>query len=177
MHHSFAIKGAVLAGLFMTSVLTGVAVAGVDIRIDTSSQLMTVAVEGDQQYIWKVSTGKPGHATPSGKFRPFRLERRHRSDELDGAPMPHSIFFTDRGHAIHGSPYTRHLGTPASHGCVRLTRRNARTLFSLVEEHGLGKTKITIADGGIDSEIPQEPDDVQSSFSPNPNSPRQRRRD
>jgi lipoprotein-anchoring transpeptidase ErfK/SrfK len=54
----------------------------------------------------------------------------HFSKEWDDAPMPHSIFFTQRGHAIHGSYETPHLGTAASHGCVRLNPGNAAKLFA-----------------------------------------------
>jgi hypothetical protein len=62
--------------------------------------------------------------------------------------MPHSIFFTDSRHAIHGSQAVRRLGTPASHGCVRLTPENAKILFSLVIAEGLGNTRIEVI--GID---------------------------
>jgi hypothetical protein len=58
--------------------------------------------------------------------------------------MPHSIFFTDAGHAIHGSRATGRLGMPASHGCVRLAPMNASILFNLVAEAGTGSTKIEI---------------------------------
>lgn len=119
--------------------------AGIDIYVDKSSQVMTVDVNGVRQYSWKISTGLPAHDTPSGSFQPFRMERDHFSREFDDAPMPYSIFFTPRGHAIHGSVYTRRLGTVASRGCVRLSPENASTLFSLVEREGMSKTSISIA--------------------------------
>jgi hypothetical protein len=78
-----------------------------------------------------VSTGTKGYATPSGAFRPFRLEEEHYSREWDDAPMPHSIFFTAASHAIHGTNAVRRLGSPASHGCVRLAPANAAKLFDL----------------------------------------------
>jgi hypothetical protein len=49
--------------------------------------------------------------------------------------MPHAIFFY-YGFAIHGTNETRELGRPASHGCVRLSRANAATLFALVKAEG-----------------------------------------
>ncbi len=58
--------------------------------------------------------------------------------------MPHSIFFTSRGHAIHGSNAVHRLGSPASHGCVRLSPANAATLFALVKEEGVQNTRISI---------------------------------
>jgi hypothetical protein len=58
--------------------------------------------------------------------------------------MPHSIFFTDAGHAIHGSHAVGRLGMPASHGCVRLAPQNASVLFRLVAAEGLDSTKIEI---------------------------------
>ncbi len=67
------------------------------------------------------------------------------SKEWDDAPMPHAIFFTQRGHAIHGTPETKMLGKPASHGCVRLAPENATTLFALVKEKGLENTEIVLS--------------------------------
>jgi hypothetical protein len=144
-----ALVKAAMAALFLTAFGGGVAHAGIDIYIDKSSQRMTVAVDGVRRYTWKVSTGKRGYATPSGTFRPFRMEPDHFSTEWDNAPMPHSIFFTYQGHAIHGSPYTTRLGRAVSHGCVRLAPQNAATLYSLVARNGMGGTRITISDGGI----------------------------
>lgn len=72
----------------------------------------------------------------------------HYSKEWDDAPMPHSIIFTDSGHAIHGSQAIRRLGFPASHGCVRLAPENASILFSLVMAEGLGNTRIEVT--GVD---------------------------
>jgi hypothetical protein len=62
--------------------------------------------------------------------------------------MPHSIFFTDAGHAIHGSRATTRLGTPASHGCVRLAPKHASILFDLVMVEGLGNARVEIT--GLD---------------------------
>jgi hypothetical protein len=72
------------------------------------------------------------------------MEEDHYSKEFDDAPMPHSIFFTKLGHAIHGTLDARHLGSAASHGCVRLSTANAAKLYALVEEQGLPNTKVVI---------------------------------
>lgn len=86
-----------------------------------------------------------GYGTPTGAFTPSRLEREHYSKEWDDAPMPHSIFFTKTGHAIHGSLDVKRIGTPASAGCVRLAPENAAKLFALVEEKGVLNTSVVIA--------------------------------
>ena len=77
-------------------------------------------------------------------FTPTALIRYHRSTLYDGSPMPHSIFFL-RGYAIHGSYEIKHLGRPASHGCIRLHPSNAAALYSLVQRHGTGNTLIKIS--------------------------------
>jgi hypothetical protein len=118
--------------------------AAVLITIDKATQQMTVSVNGETAYRWPVSTGRPGYDTPSGTFRPFRLEEDHYSREWDDAPMPHSIFFTQQGHAIHGTDHTRRLGTPASAGCVRLAREHAAILFDLVKSEGLHNVRIVV---------------------------------
>ncbi len=117
------------------------------ITINKASQKMTVTLDGDTLHRWKVSTGARGYDTPSGNFRPFRLEKDHYSKEWDDAPMPHSIFFTARGHAVHGSFHTKSLGRRASHGCVRLHPDNASKLFSLVQKAGMSNTRVIVKGG------------------------------
>ena len=118
--------------------------ADVLIRVDKSAQVMTVTVDGAQLYAWPVSTGAPGYDTPSGEFKPFRMEAEHYSQEWDDAPMPHSIFFTQEGHAIHGSGHVKNLGRPASHGCVRLEPKNAAILFALVRHEKMANTRVVL---------------------------------
>jgi L,D-transpeptidase catalytic domain len=130
------------AGLMLFA--TGAAQAKISITVDKNAQLMTVAVDGVERYQWPVSTGNPSHETPNGSFRTFRMEEDHYSKEFDDAPMPHSIFFTKLGHAIHGTDSVGRLGTPASHGCVRLSRANASTLYALVEKDGVLNTTVTL---------------------------------
>jgi hypothetical protein len=118
--------------------------AAVLVTIDKSTQRMMVQVDGSLRWVWPVSTGRPGHDTPSGHYTAFRMEADHSSKEWDDAPMPHSIFFSPTGHAIHGSFDTRRIGTPASHGCVRLQPANAARLYELVEKEGLPNTKVVV---------------------------------
>jgi len=127
--------------------------ADVLITIDKSRQQMTVEDNGALLYTWPVSTGAPGYDTPDGDLKPFRMERDHFSREWDDAPMPHSIFFTREGHAIHGSGHVKAIGTPASHGCVRLTPKNAGVLFDLVKQEGMSHTRVVLT-----GETPEEPD-------------------
>jgi lipoprotein-anchoring transpeptidase ErfK/SrfK len=118
--------------------------AGVVAHIDISSQTMQVSVDGRPLYVWPVSTARFGYVTPTGYYHPIRLERIWHSAIYNNAPMPYAVFFRG-GYAIHGTYEVGHLGTPASHGCVRLNTWDAATLFSLVEQHGYGSTSIIIS--------------------------------
>src|ERR1700759_2652543 len=129
-----------LAGLM----LCPPALANVAITVNKDTQTMTVAVDGVTKYRWPVSTGIPSRETPNGSFKAFRMEADHFSKEFDDAPMPHSIFFTKIGHAIHGTMSEGRLGTPASHGCVRLSRANATTLYALVREQAVLNPTVTL---------------------------------
>jgi hypothetical protein len=66
------------------------------------------------------------------------------SKQWDNAPMPHSIFFMKDGHAIHGSYEVKNLGSPASHGCVRISPENAAKLYALVAKNGLQNTQVVL---------------------------------
>jgi hypothetical protein len=114
------------------------------IEIDKSAQRMTVSRDGETVHTWPVSTGVRAYDTPGGEYTPFRMEVDHYSREWDDAPMPHSIFFTKKGHAIHGTNHLRSIGRPASHGCVRLEPANARVLFGLVKREGMANTKVVL---------------------------------
>ncbi|MBK1865216.1 L,D-transpeptidase [Aestuariivirga sp. YIM B02566] len=131
------------AGLLGLLVMTSSAEAKVSVRIDISSQTMSVSVNGWPYATWRVSTARSGYWTPRGSYRPFLLKRMHYSRKYDNSPMPHSIFFKG-GYAIHGTGYVRALGRPASHGCIRLAPGNAARLYSLVQQYGKGGTRITI---------------------------------
>lgn len=137
--HSLAFA-ALVACVFSTAT----AQAAVTVTIDKSIQQMTVEVDGRPLYQWPVSTGRPGFDTPNGKFKAFRMEKDHFSKEWDDAPMPFSIFFTQKGHAIHGYLDTKNIGRPASHGCVRLTRAHAEKLYDLVEQEGVLNTTVIL---------------------------------
>ena len=111
---------------------------------DISEQRMYVVQGGEIVHVWRVSTaGQPGCSTPAGRYRPTRLERTWYSSKYDWAPMPYAIFFHG-GYAIHGTTEVSKLGRPASHGCIRLSVPNARTLFNLVRSHGRANTWIIV---------------------------------
>jgi hypothetical protein len=121
-------------------------------------------------YDWLVSTGGPGHDTPTGTYNIFRMEKEHFSQEWDNAPMPNSMFFTQMGHAIHGSSHISRLGTRASHGCVRLAPENAAILFDLVQKAGYKGSVVTIKGGLFDFGASQRV--ASSSSSDTPSGPR-----
>jgi hypothetical protein len=82
MSHCIATLTAATVALFA---LGQAALADLMINIDKSTQRMTVTVDGKQIYNWPVSTGGLGYDTPSGTFKPFRMEIDHYSDEYDNA--------------------------------------------------------------------------------------------
>lgn len=126
------------------SMMPGEAAAqALTVRIHKASQTMSVYVGGSLWHRWPVSTGRRGYGTPSGSFRPTRLERMWHSRKYDMSPMPYSVFFKG-GYAIHGTYETKRLGRPASHGCVRLAPSHAKQLFGLVRQYGAGRTRIVI---------------------------------
>jgi len=140
----FRLFGVALTGVLLFSLSALPASARLLIEIDKSSQQMTVSRDGRELYVWPVSTGIARYDTPSGQYTPFRMEKDHFSKEWDDAPMPNSIFFTQRGHAIHGTDHVRAIGRPASHGCVRLSRANAGVLWDLVKQEGMPNTRVVL---------------------------------
>ncbi|HEY8030908.1 MAG TPA: L,D-transpeptidase [Methylocella sp.] len=115
------------------------------VDIDKTNQQMTVSLNGVERYQWRVSTGRAGYSTPSGTYTATSMNEIWYSKQWDNSPMPHSIFFMKDGHAIHGSFEVKNLGQPVSHGCVRISPKNAAILFALVKENGLGNTQVVVS--------------------------------
>ncbi|MGZ9059288.1 MAG: L,D-transpeptidase, partial [Burkholderiaceae bacterium] len=122
--------------------------AGIVITVDKTAQRLSVEVDGIPSYNWPVSTARRGYRTPNGTYRPEWLARTWYSRIYDWSPMPYSIFFHG-GYAIHGSYEISRLGSPASHGCIRLHPSNAAVLFALVKGRVKDTTIVVTGDAPV----------------------------
>ena len=149
-----------LSGLAALSALAlALPASAATVTIDLATQHMHVDSAAGA-YDWPISSAREGYVTPTGTFQPERLAEVYHSKKYDNAPMPHAIFFY-YGFAIHGTNEVRHLGHPASHGCIRLAPGNATKLFNLVKAEGATITVTgtppgqapyaAVADGGAKS--------------------------
>jgi len=75
-----------------------------------------------------VSTGRPGHRTPTGVFTILEKEVHHTSSIYKGAEMPYMERVTWSGIALHAGDLP---GYPDSHGCVRLPLEFSKLLFGV----------------------------------------------
>ena len=74
------------------------------------------------------STGRKGHATPTGVFVVLEKDINHVSSLYKGAKMPFMERLTWRGVALHAGNLP---GYPASHGCIRMPYDFAQLLFGV----------------------------------------------
>jgi len=104
----------------------------------------------DQQLVaWSnVSSGRPGHETPTGSFTVSEKDVDHHSNLYNNAPMPYFLRLTDGGVGLHAGELP---GYPASHGCVRLPLGMARELYRHVESG----TAVEIISGSAGSSLAQ----------------------
>ncbi len=137
------ISGPLLLAFLALAATSANAAPRVTAKIDLSEQRLYLYVDGRLRNKWPVSTARKGYRTPTGSWRPTRLERDWHSRKYNWAPMPYSVFFLG-GYAIHGTNDLKRLGRPASHGCIRLHPRNAAQLFNLVRKVGRADTRIVI---------------------------------
>ena len=83
-----------------------------------------------------VSTGSPGHETPTGVFTILQKREEHYSSTYNNAPMPNMQRLTRKGIALHAGKLP---GFPASHGCIRLPHKFSALLFGATQ---LGMTVV-----------------------------------
>ncbi|OHT18599.1 L,D-transpeptidase family protein [Edaphosphingomonas haloaromaticamans] len=110
------------------------------IYVDLSRQIAMVYRNGVRIAATTVSTGKAGHATPTGVFTILQKDAKHRSSKYNNAPMPYQQRLTWDGVALHAGGLP---GYPESHGCVHLPYGFARELFALTD---LGVTVVVQGD-------------------------------
>lgn len=109
------------------------------------------AYNGTQLVAWSnVSSGRPGHDTPTGSFTVSEKDVDHHSNLYDNAPMPYFMRLTDGGVGLHAGILP---GYPASHGCVRLPMSMARELYQHVESG----TSVDIISTSVGNNVAQAP--------------------
>jgi hypothetical protein len=120
------------------------------VAVSLQAQRLTV-YQGTQSVLsTPISSGKPGHRTPTGVFAILQRARYHESNLYSNAPMPFMQRLTWSGVALHAGQLP---GYPASHGCIRLPYRTAETLFGLLR---LG-ARVVVTDAPVAPMFVQHP--------------------
>ena len=139
-----------------------------DAAVDSAPVRVIVSIADQRAYVYRadtliavsaVSTGRPGHETPSGDFPILQKDVTHRSNKYSNAPMPYMQRLTWDGIALHAG---HNPGYAASHGCVRLPLEFARRLFSVTQ---IG-AEVLITEDPIELVGPVQP--IQPLMQPSP---------
>jgi lipoprotein-anchoring transpeptidase ErfK/SrfK len=96
--------------------------------ISIDKQRLTLYSDGQPIAYSRVSTGVPGHPTPTGVFSVIQKDRWHHSNIYSNAPMYFMQRITWSGVAMHEGVVPNH---PASHGCIRLPGAFARQMWGI----------------------------------------------
>ena len=94
--------------------------------VSIGQQHVTLYANGTRVAQARVSTGTPGHPTPTGVFSIIEKDRWHRSNLYGAAPMFYMQRLTWSGVAMHEGILP---GYAASHGCIRLPTDFASRLW------------------------------------------------
>ena len=116
------------------------------IEVDLTTQTLVAYEYGHIALRTKISSGllygkrgqDIGTKTPDGNFQILEKKpSKHMGDgslasdinayELPGVPW--TCFFTESGHALHGTYWHDNFGVPMSHGCINMRNEDAKWLF------------------------------------------------
>ncbi|MBL7733299.1 MAG: L,D-transpeptidase [Chitinophagaceae bacterium] len=122
-------------------------------EINKQKQMLYLWITGELKDSFPVSTGKgKQYETPDMNRHPAGpVLTKYDSKKFPGGNymglgnMPYAVFISG-GYAIHGTTpgnYAK-LGTPASHGCIRLHPDNAKLFNALVKTVGLGQVWVRV---------------------------------
>lgn len=105
--------------------------------VSAGPAVMVVSIDEQRAFVYRngvligvtsVSTGRPGHLTPTGVFTVLQKQELHHSNLYNGAPMPYMERLTWGGVALHAGGLP---GYPESHGCVHLPSEFAKLLYGV----------------------------------------------
>lgn len=135
--------------------------ASLRLVLNLAARRLYVYEDGKRTHTYVVSVGKPGHRTPTGRFRINHLiwnpwwrppnSKWARGKKAvppgPGNPMGRvKMYFRDK-YYIHGTPETSTLGQPVSHGCVRMYNKDAIALARLIMSYGAPNVSEATIDG------------------------------
>jgi hypothetical protein len=100
------------------------------IVVSIHNQKVTLFSNGVRVAQGPISSGVPGHPTPTGVFSIIEKDRYHRSNLYSNAPMPYMQRITWSGVALHEGVLP---GYPASHGCIRMSHDFAQKLWPVTK--------------------------------------------
>ena len=103
------------------------------IYIDLSRQHANIYRNGILIGVSTISSGKAGHATPTGVFTILQKNIDHKSNLYNDAPMPYMQRLTWGGVALHAGNLP---GYPQSHGCIRLPYNFSKELYKVTKMGG-----------------------------------------
>ncbi len=97
------------------------------IVVSKADQKVFFFSQGKLRNVFTCSTALPQYDLAHGRYKVYSREIKHWSRKYE-VWMPHTLFFHN-GYALHATTMVHQLGRPASHGCVRLHPRDAKTLL------------------------------------------------
>jgi lipoprotein-anchoring transpeptidase ErfK/SrfK len=99
---------------------------GASIRVDRANMRAWLYQDGEMVLVSPVTPGKPGSSTPAGKFHVIN-KHRHWTSTIYHVPMPFFLRLNPGYFGLHEGPMRPY---PASHGCIRLPRKEAEMFFN-----------------------------------------------
>jgi lipoprotein-anchoring transpeptidase ErfK/SrfK len=140
----------VISTLFATS--AGTSANAVTIAVSTKKNVMELRVGNKVIRRYDVSVGKKAHPTPGGTYavnhivwnpawnppdEKWAKGKKPAAPGSDKNPMKVvKIFFKEPDYYIHGTGDEDALGGAASHGCIRMSQRDAFALGRYLMDHG-----------------------------------------
>ena len=98
------------------------------IEVDLSAQTAQLFVDDVAEESVPISSGRKGYPTPKGEFVVTNKHRQWRST-IYGSSMPFYLRLSCRAFGLHAGQLP---GYPASHGCIRLNKKDAQRFFERV---------------------------------------------
>lgn len=112
------------------------------IIIDLSEQMLYAINDSKVTYTFPISSGKKGFETVvTDPNDPFLIYLKYDVQTMNGYALgegynyliedvPYVMYF-HRSYAIHGVTWHTNFGTPSSHGCINLSKKDAKIIYDL----------------------------------------------
>jgi lipoprotein-anchoring transpeptidase ErfK/SrfK len=126
--------------LMLVALMTPAAAQTHQLVVSVPDHKLALIEDGEVKKVYPVATGRDATPSPVGSFKIVNRVKNptyyHQGRKVEAGPLnpvgTRWIGLNEKGYGIHGTNAPASIGKSASHGCIRMAKKDLEELFEIV---------------------------------------------